>query len=223
MYLLYMTDLHPYVKLVAVMLAALIATCASFYLMLFLISAELSFDTEIIHTSTVRPAIAEEKEMQPIAMRKKPQKYLPLQPPPDPRASMWNRTARVEMRAERPTFGSIADIIGPEDINLNLEAPHSDLMPIQVVQPIYPLRAAMREVEGYVIVEFSVRANGTVAHPIVVESEPGILFDEAALNAVSRFKFKPREVGGERVRVDNVQLRFTFNLDSLYDVDYAQQ
>lgn len=222
MYVESMTDLHPSLKLVAVMFAALIATCASFYLMLFLISTELSFDNEITQASAVRPAMAESKDMQPIATRKKPQKHLPLEPPPDPRATMWNRTARVEMRAERPTFGSIADVIGPEDINLDLEAPHSELSPMHVVQPIYPLRAAMREVEGYVIVEFSVRANGRVVNPIVVESEPGVLFDEAALNAIARFKFKPREVGGERVRVDNVQLRFTFNLDSLYDVEYDQ-
>ncbi len=205
------------------MLAALLATCASFYLMLFLISTELSFDPEIMHASAVRPAIAEEKKMEPVATRKKPEKYLPLQPPPDPRAKMWNRTARVEMRAERPTLGSIADIIGPEDISLNLEAPHSELMPVHVVQPVYPLRAAMREIEGYVIVKFTVRANGTVAHPIVVESEPGILFDEAALNAVTRFRFRPREVGGEQVQVDNIQLKFIFNLDSLYDIEYAQQ
>ena len=127
----------------------------------------------------------------------------------------------MELQAERPTFGSIADLIGPEDINLHLEAPHAELMPVSVVQPIYPLRAVMREVEGYVLVEFSVRENGTVANPIVVESKPRLLFDEAALNAVARSRFKPREIGGERVRVDKVRLRFAFSLESLYDVDYA--
>lgn len=218
-----MTDLHPSVKFVVVACAALCATFACFYLMLFLISNELNVDLEVTSASPIRPSITEEKEMEPVATRKTPQKYLPLQPPPDPRATLWNRTARVEMKAERPTFGSIADVIGPDDINLNLEAPHSELMPMNVVQPIYPLRAAMREIEGYAIVGFSVRANGTVANPMIVESEPGILFDEAALNAIARFKFKPREVGGESVRVDNVQLKFTFNLDSLYDVEYARQ
>ena len=127
------------------------------------------------------------------------------------------------MEAERPTFGSIADLLGPNDIQLELEAPHSDLMPLYVVQPIYPLSAAMREAEGFVIVEFSVRENGTVSNPQVVRSEPDILFDEAALNAVSRFRFKPREVGGDVVRVDKVQLKFSFNLESLYDVPEDRQ
>ena len=216
-----MTEMHSFLKFIVVALAAALATCACFYLMLFLISSELSVDVEIATPSHIHPAIAEKKEVDPIAIRRKPQKMLPLQPPPDPQATAVNKTARVEMKAERPTFGSIADLIGPEDINLHLEAPHSELMPVNVVQPVYPLRAAMKEVEGYVLVEFSVRENGTVANPIIVESEPRLLFDEAALNAVTRFKFKPREIGGDRVRVDNVQLRFAFNLESLYDVDYA--
>ena len=42
---------------------------------------------------------------------------------------------------------------------------------------------------------------------------------QAALNAVSRFRFKPREIAGEKIRVDNVQLKFAFNLESLYDID----
>jgi protein TonB len=48
----------------------------------------------------------------------------------------------------------------------------------------------MKEIEGFVVVEFTVRENGTVSNPMVVSSEPDILFDDAALHAVARFKFK---------------------------------
>ena len=51
----------------------------------------------------------------------------------------------------------------------------------------------------------------------------GEVIDQAALHAVTRFKFKPREVGGERVRVENLQLKFAFNLDSLYEVPEEYQ
>lgn len=216
-----MIDIHPLIKFASVFFAAFVATCLCFYLMLYLIANELTADIDIITTSYVRPYVTEHEEKKPVATRKKPQKALPLQPPPDPSASIINATSRVALKAQKPTFGSIADLLGPLDIHLELEAPHSELTPLYVVQPIYPLRAAMKNLEGFVVVEFSVRANGTVSNPIVIDSQPGILFDQSALIAVSRFKFKPREIGGERVRVDKVQMKFSFNLESLYDVDEA--
>ena len=213
-----MADVHPSIKFITVGFSALVATCLCFYLMLFLIASEISTTIEITTPSYVRPSMAEVKQIEPIATRTKPQKILPLQPPPDPYADQFNSSSRVELRAEKPTFGNIADIIGLTDIQLVLEAPHSELIPLSVIQPIYPLRAAMREIEGFVIVEFTVRANGTVSNPIIVASEPKILFDDAALHAVSSFKFKPREIGGDPVPVENVQLKFAFTLESLYDL-----
>ena len=187
--------------------------------MFFLISNELQADIEIESTKYVRPAPAETEPEEPVSTRKRAEKAIPLQPPPDDTGIELNTIARVELNAERATFGSIADIIGPNDVRLELHAPVSDLVPLYVVQPFYPLSAAMKEIEGYVVVKFSVRENGTVSNPMVVSSEPRIVFDQAALKAVSRFKFKPRMVGGDRVRVEDVQMRFAFNLESLYDID----
>ncbi|MGV0036428.1 MAG: energy transducer TonB [Candidatus Azotimanducaceae bacterium WSBS_2022_MAG_OTU7] len=213
-----MVDLHPSIKFFSVCFSAFVATCLCFYLMLFLITNEISSEIEFTTPSYVRPSVMQQKATEPVATRTKPQKALPLQPPPAPGASQLNRTVRVEFTAERPTFGSIAEIIGQTDLQLELEAPHSELTPLSIVRPIYPLSAAMKEIEGFVIVKFTVRENGTVSNPIVVDSEPAILFDDAALHAVVRFKFKPREVGGDRVSVENVQLKFAFTLESLYDL-----
>lgn len=210
---------HPSLKFLAIAGAASLATLACFYLMLFLITTELESPPELDTVSQLTPEITENlEEEKPKPQRRKPEKIMPLDPPPDPSADAVNKTAWVELKAERPTFGSIADLLGPTDIQLALDAPHSELFALNIVQPNYPLSAAMREIEGYVIVEFSVRENGTVSNPIVVKSEPAVLFDEAALNAVSRFKFKPREIGGDLVRADNIQLKFSFNLDSLYAI-----
>ncbi|MFT7219684.1 MAG: protein TonB [Candidatus Azotimanducaceae bacterium] len=214
-----MTPIHPSIKFLTVTLAALVSTGLCFYLMLFLIANELTSRIEVSPRAHLTPSINEPKEPTKVATRAKPKKKLPTQPPPDPIATMLNLAWRVEFKAERPTFGSIADQIGPIDIQLHLEAPHSDLAPLFVVQPIYPLVAVMREIEGFVVVEFSVRDNGTVANPIVVQSEPDVIFDQAALNAVSRFKFKPRNVGEDFVQVDKVRLKFAFQLDSLYDIE----
>lgn len=88
------------------------------------------------------------------------------------------------------------------------------LVAIVRVQPVYPAAAAARGLEGWVLVEFDVRADGGVANAHVVESSSRI-FEKAALNAVYRFRFKPRVVDGvpqPTARLQNL-FRFEFSDD----------
>ena len=80
------------------------------------------------------------------------------------------------------------------------------------VTPRYPRRAVQRSIEGYVIVKFTVDARGRVVNPIVIEAEPRSVFDEAALDAVLRFKYKPKVVNGEAVPVHDVVHRIAFEM-----------
>lgn len=217
-----MFETRSSLKVTFVLAGAFTATIVCFYIMMLLISNELTREAEFDETTYVAPSFREAQPDLPEPARKKPAKLLPLTPPDDPEGAPMEKSVPTEFIAKRPVLGSIADVIGPEDIKLELSAPHSDLVPLSIVQPIYPLSAARREIEGYVVVKFTVRENGTVVNPIVVDSQPEILFDQAALSAVSRFRFKPREVGGDQVRVDDVQLKFAFNLESLYEVEENQ-
>ena len=63
--------------------------------------------------------------------------------------------------------------------------------PLARLTPVYPARARMRRIEGYATVEFIVAPDGTVRDPVVTQSEPGDIFNDAALRAVSRWKFQP--------------------------------
>lgn len=213
---------HPF-KFVFIGTSAFVATCLCFYLMMFMITREFSQEIELETVYVAPLSISKQRPIEKLAVRERARKVLPANPPPEPEGIPMSRATRVSLKAERPIFGSIADLIGPNDVQLELQAPTSDLMTMLVVQPIYPLSAVMREIEGFVVVEFSVRENGTVSNPIVIDSQPDVLFDEAALKAVTRFKFKPREVGGDSISVDNVQLKFAFTLDSLYDVPEEYQ
>jgi protein TonB len=85
-----------------------------------------------------------------------------------------------------------------------------EYLPIVKVQPTYPRRALDRGIEGWVIVEFTVAANGSVRDPFVVDAKPKKIFDRAALKAVSKFKYKPRVIDGETVEVGGVQNKITF-------------
>jgi protein TonB len=70
----------------------------------------------------------------------------------------------------------------------------------------------MMRLEGYVIVQFTVTANGSVRDVAVVESSNEV-FNQAAVDAALRFRYRPRVINGEAVEVAGVLNRITFVLD----------
>jgi TonB family protein len=71
-------------------------------------------------------------------------------------------------------------------------APQQDdaaLTPIIEVSPRYPEVAQAQGLEGYVDLSFTVTAQGTVENPVVTASEPGSVFDAAALAAVRQWRY----------------------------------
>jgi periplasmic protein TonB len=103
---------------------------------------------------------------------------------------------------------------GSHDTSLGRDGFFSDgeYMPIVQVAPQYPPRAAERGLEGYVTLEFIVTRQGTVRDPVVIESSSS-MFDRAALDAVQRFRYRPRVIDGEPVEVPGVRFRITFELE----------
>ena len=59
------------------------------------------------------------------------------------------------------------------------------------------------------IVEFTVNEEGSVEDLFIVESSSP-LFEQAALDAASKFKYQPRLVNGVPVKVPGVRNRITF-------------
>ena len=102
-----------------------------------------------------------------------------------------------------------------------------EYLPIVKVQPQYPRRALSRGMSGWVIVEFTVTAQGTVTDPFVVsncgwiknarnegkcEDNPNSVFDSAATKAAVKFKYKPKVIDGDPVATAGVQNKITFEL-----------
>ena len=204
----------PWARLSLVFAAAGFMTFASFLLMTLLISPDDETQSESVSVaSSVRlfefdPA----KERPP--MRSQPKKLLPMDLPPSPEADAIGLTGWQASTGDRVVFSSVADLVGPIDIQLKLSAPDMPFAPTLVVQPLYPLAAEINEIEGYVLVSFSIRPNGDVSNAIVVESEPDRIFDESALNAINRFRFAPSDQGEVR---DDVQMKFLFEIASIYE------
>lgn len=86
-----------------------------------------------------------------------------------------------------------------------------DYLPIVKVAPVYPRRALVRREEGWVLLRFTVLNTGAVANIEVVESSNEI-FEDAAVQAAERFKYRPRIIDGQPIEVRGVLHRITFVL-----------
>ena len=67
------------------------------------------------------------------------------------------------------------------------------------VAPEYPRQALAKELSGDVRVRYTVGTDGRVKDAAVTASNPAGMFDEVALAAVRRWRFKPYEVDGQPV------------------------
>jgi|TARA_A100001388_G_scaffold261734_1_gene230823 protein TonB len=74
------------------------------------------------------------------------------------------------------------------------------LIPLVRIAPRYPRKALIEGREGYVIVELLVDEKGSVISASVVEANPSSIFNAAAIQAVLKWKFKPRVSGGVAVK-----------------------
>lgn len=80
------------------------------------------------------------------------------------------------------------------------------------IQPQYPFEMRRAGIEGEVVVEFIVDTNGDVRNPFVVRSTQRE-FEAAAIQAVSKWKFRPGRRGGRDVNTSRVQQLFSFKIN----------
>ncbi len=89
-----------------------------------------------------------------------------------------------------------------------------DAVPLVRIEPDYPMQARQRGQEGWVVLEFTISTAGTVKDVEVVASEPGTVFDRAAVQAVRKWKYNPKVVGGKPVERPGVKVRLDFEMES---------
>lgn len=88
--------------------------------------------------------------------------------------------------------------------------------PLQLVSgtgAIYPPQAREQGIEGHVVVRYDVDVDGRVRNVRVVSASPPEVFDEAAVQAVSRWRFRAPERGGEAQPVSGLESRLDFTLE----------
>ena len=82
----------------------------------------------------------------------------------------------------------------------NSLASNSALIPLVRIAPRYPREALVSGKTGFVTIKLTVDEDGKVIDAVISNSRPPRIFDRAALQAVLRWKFKPRVVNGVPVK-----------------------
>lgn len=117
-----------------------------------------------------------------------------------PAATPRTQTVAAEPAAGAPATGAAATTGQTTDAVLVRAAP-----------PVYPPNALRMRQSGWVVVSFTIDAEGRTTDVDVVSSQPRRIFDRAAMDAVSRYRFTPAMSNGVAVSSKRQQ-KIEFNL-----------
>jgi protein TonB len=135
------------------------------------------------------------------------------EPPPAtpdvPQLSLANSSVDANVVSMAPSIDTAGAMTG---LNMSAGADR-DVVPLVRINPDYPQRALSRGLEGWVQVQFTISETGAVIDPIVVDSSPKGIFDDAAIKAVSRWRYNPKIEGAVAVQRVGVQTIIRFNLE----------
>jgi len=70
-----------------------------------------------------------------------------------------------------------------------------------------------RGIEGWVQVQFTISETGSVIDATVVDSSPKNVFDDAAIKAITRWRYNPKVEGAVAVQRKGVQTILRFQLE----------
>jgi len=86
--------------------------------------------------------------------------------------------------------------------------------PVQIKHdaPVYPNRALVRGIEGWVILRFTILEDGTTADIEVLDANVKNIFDQAAIDAASAWTYKPATRNGKPVAEYNRKARASFSI-----------
>jgi protein TonB len=137
-------------------------------------------------------------------------------PMPIPELKMQPITA-IEMPVEpfnKAGFSTAVQIpaIAALKLAVNMGAVDQQPSPRIRVDPRYPASAASNGIEGFVRLSFGVSVSGEVVDIQIIDSQPRNTFDRAAKQALRKWRYQPKMVGGSAVGMDGLQVQLDFSL-----------
>jgi len=145
------------------------------------------------------------------AQKKQQEKPQPDKPPPVPEVPKMD-FARGNVENNVAQLTPTVDASGAMSKMKMTAGSDRDIIPLVRINPDYPPRALSRGIEGWVIVQFTISATGSVKDTKVVDSSNKI-FDEAALKAIGRWRYNPKVEEGVAVERVGVQTKLVFQFE----------
>jgi len=142
--------------------------------------------------------------------REIPDRKPPEQPPPPPQMNFsQNLNADDAIGAILPDVDPMVELASAD---FSTGGSDRDAVPMVRVEPQYPMSARQRGVEGWVELMFTITKVGTVTDIVVTAANPGTIFNRAAVQAVSKWKYNPKIENGTAVIRPGVRQRIKFQL-----------
>lgn len=164
--------------------------------------------------------------------------YTPKSWQPEPEVKKASLPPKVQQKTPPPPPEVIDDFDGPAEINtpdigigmdgigrstlkpwssnrtsFSNTAVSKSAVPIIRIEPRYPIEAAKRGLEGWVMMSFTVDKSGAVTDIQVVDSKPQRVFDKAAVQALRRWKYQAKFEQGIAVSQPNQMIRLDFSMN----------
>ena len=212
-------SLKPQLRYLSALILGVLISLGLFFLMQSLIDSgeqntNASSEGQIMEFIRIR-----EDETLSIKDRRKPQKPKPPKEPPPPPKLIVEKQVKPTMNRikieipniDLPSIAGGGPFLGNWAGNPLAEG---DVLPIVRIDPQWPREALIEGIEGYVVVEVTIGADGSVKDVRVIQAEPKRMFDRNVIRAVLKWKFKPRIINGVPVERKAIQM-LEFTLDDL--------
>jgi len=147
--------------------------------------------------------------------------------PPIPEESLEPPPERPPEPAPTPGFTYSQDVIsdplepvvaapisptgtGPGELDIDASA-DGPLVSVLKVKPPYPASALIDGLEGFVIVQYDVLLSGAVDNVVVLESSDDV-FNAVAVEAIGKFRYKPKVIDGVSQESKGLKRMFQFEI-----------
>ena len=104
----------------------------------------------------------------------------------------------------------VAEPTPGQDLPIDTEPEPVFVAPRKLQQPAYPAEAIPRQLTGEVLLGFALNERGEVQDPYVVSSQPGDVFDAAALAAMAGAEFTPQLIDGQPQAIPTARYTMRF-------------
>lgn len=96
-----------------------------------------------------------------------------------------------------------------------LAGSNDNAAPVSRVEPRYPLEAAQNKIEGYVVAQFDISAEGKVQNVKILKSVPAQVFDKESVRALEQWTYAKTMAGqqGMKVQLDFAMDPVDYNIE----------